>query len=364
MTFAKRQTVAAMLIALITGPAAAQDSLPSVTDIVEAWLASPHADGKAEAFRHWDGEEAKEIPGTCATCHSGSGFVEFVRGDMAKAATLDHPVPFGSTVDCAACHNAASAALTAVPFPSGARLEGLGSSAVCSACHQGRASTGDVDAATATLEPDAVSSDLGFINVHYAAAAATLMGAAAHGGYEYQGKTYKGQFAHVPDFASCASCHNPHTLTVSLEQCTTCHKGVTGFGEIRTTPTDFLGDGDATKGIATTITAMQDRLAMAIQTYARDVAGTPVIYAADAYPYYFIDTNADGAVSDGEAAFPNRYQSWTPRLLKAAYNYQFVAKDTGAFAHNPYYALQLLYDSLESLSEKAAVDIAGLKRPQ
>ena len=41
---------------------------------------------------------------------------------------------------------------------------------------------------------------------------------------------------------------------------------------------------------------------------------------------------------------PNRYRSWTPRLLKAAYNYQVVSKDPGAYTHNPTYALQLLHD--------------------
>ena len=37
---------------------------------------------------------------------------------------------------------------------------------------------------------DAVSEDLGFTNIHYFAAAATLYGTLAKGGYEYEGKTY------------------------------------------------------------------------------------------------------------------------------------------------------------------------------
>lgn len=59
----------------------------------------------------------------------------------------------------------------------------------------------------------------------------------------------------------------------------------------------------------------------------------------------------------------NRYQSWTPRLLKAAYNYQFVAKDTGAYSHNPHYAIQLLQDSMTDLGKVVGIDVSGLIRP-
>ena len=49
--------------------------------------------------------------------------------------------------------------------------------------------------------------------------------------------------------------------------------------------------------------------------------------------------NGDGKADKDEAKYPNRYKAWTPRLLRAAYNYQFVTKDPGAFAHNPTYAI-------------------------
>ena len=56
-------------------------------------------------------------------------------------------------------------------------------------------------------------------------------------------------------------------------------------------------------------------------------------------------------------------QAWTPRLMKAAYNYQFVFKDPGAYAHNPTYATQLLHDALADLGAKVKVDIAKAARP-
>lgn len=47
----------------------------------------------------------------------------------------------------------------------------------------------------------------------------------------------------------------------------------------------------------------------------------------------------------------------------AAYNYQVVAKDGGAWVHNPRHALQLLHDSLISLSERVELETGGLQRP-
>ncbi len=62
----------------------------------------------------------------------------------------------------------------------------------------------------------------------------------------------------------------------------------------------------------------------------------------------------------------NRWVDWTPRLLKAAYIYQFIQKDPGAFAHNPKYAIQMLYDALEDLNKsgKAKVDMTSFVRPE
>jgi hypothetical protein len=242
-------------------------------------------------------------------------------------------------------------------------MSDLGASAVCTVCHQGRASTVAVNAAAGTVEEDSVSADLTFVNSHYAQSAATLFGSAVSGGYEYEGKTYVGPFEHAANLNTCTSCHNPHTLEVAVESCSTCHAGASEFTDIRSSTQDFDGDGDTAEGIAAPIASLHAWLGEAIEHYAREVAGAPVVYASASYPYFFNDLNDNGAVDEGEAIYPNRYQSWTPRLLRAAYNYQFVAKDTAAYTHNPHYALQLLYDSLENLSQQVDIDIASLTRP-
>jgi len=93
------------------------------------------------------------------------------------------------------------------------------------------------------------------------------------------------------------------------------------------------------------------------------VAGKPIAYTPEVYPYFFVDVNGNGTVDKDEAKFSNRYKAWTPRLIKAAYNYQFVVRDPGAYAHNPTYATELLHDSLTDLGAKVTVDLAKSVRP-
>jgi hypothetical protein len=347
-------------------PASAQDGKkPDLAKITEAWLASPHGDRSAEAFRHWNDDEDRVVPGECATCHTSRGIIDYLGTDLRAVNVIDQPQPLGSTVDCVTCHNARSMALQSVVFPSGARVDGLGKEAICSTCHQGRAAGEQVTAATAGRDDDVVAGDLTFINIHYKAAAATQMGSVARGGYQYDGKSYAGFFVHVEkEPSTCLSCHSQHSLKAApLETCVTCHEGATRYTDIRTTKVDVAGDGDTTQGIAHSIATLHGMLGGAIRTYAAEVAGAPIVYDGHAFPYFFADTDGNGSVSPGEAIFPNRYQSWTPRLLRAAYNYQFVAKDAGAYTHNPHYAIQLLQDSMADLGEVVDLDLTGLVRP-
>ena len=120
---------------------------------------------------------------------------------------------------------------------------------------------------------------------------------------------------------------------------------------------DYDGDGVIDEPIGDEIATMQENLVKNIQAYATEVAGAGIGYDVAAYPYWFTDTNADGKITEDEAVFPNAYKTWTPRLLKAAYNYQVSVKDPGAYAHNGKYILELLYDSIADLNTKVAAPI-------
>lgn len=329
--------------------------------LVERWLASPHGDYSALSFTYWNKDGA--VPVACAACHSQPGFIDWLGADGSAPGVVDHPAAINAPIGCASCHTAAAHALDRVGFPSGETVTGLGPSAVCTVCHQGRQAGDHVITATQGLDEDAVSPQLGFLNVHYGVAAAVMHGADVRGGFHYPGKSYAGRFAHVPSANSCVACHDPHTTQVATDGCLSCHRGVTSLRDIRTRHGDFDGDGSAAGGIHSEILGLHARLYAAIQSYAATVARAPIGYANGTFPYFFNDTNADGQIGPDEAIFPNRYQSWTPRLLKAAYNYQVAMKDPGGYVHNPTYILQLLHDSLENLSEQVALDMRRVRRP-
>lgn len=359
MPFSMKTLALSTFLVALAPPLAAQDM--SVTDITEAWLMGPHGDHDSPSFTHWNEDGA--VPEACAACHSESGMLDWLGADGTEAGVVDHPGTINSVIGCASCHVSEAEALDAVPFPSGVTVSGLGGNATCTMCHSGRASTGSVTQAIDGMDPDTVSEDLSFINVHYGVAAAVMHGSEVSGGFEYDGQSYAGRFAHVPSANTCVACHEPHSTEVATDGCVACHQGVDDITAIRTQPADFDGDGVTSGGIRDEIAGLHAVLNEAIRAYAAEVVGTPIGYNKDNYPYFFIDGNADGTIDTDEAIYPNQYASWTPRLLMAAYNYQVVAKDAGAWAHNPRYTLQLLHDSVVSLSEQIEVETGGSQRP-
>lgn len=349
--------IAIGLALLVQTSVLAQEEPPYLAEFYNAWVESPHADAEAEAFVHWNDEG--EIPVECARCHSTPGYRDLLGVDGTEFGTVENPAPIGTVITCDACHNSVTFTLSSVTFPSGVEITDVGDAARCMWCHQGRASMESVDAAIAEAglaeDLNAPSPDLGFVNIHYFAAAASLYGSEVRGGYQFEGNRYQIRNIHVPELNTCIGCHNPHTLEVKVEVCTECHEEVESEEDLRFirtngTAVDYDGDGDMGEGIAEEIETLQEMLYEAIQIYAREVAGTPIVYDAGAYPYFFIDTNDNGEVDEGEAAFPNAYNAFTGNLLKAAYNYQVTVKDPGGFAHNPTYHIHLLYDSIVMLN--------------
>ena len=167
---------------------------------------------------------------------------------------------------------------------------------------------------------------------------------------------------HVPSHDVCVECHSPHRLEVRANTCTSCHPGTAtqqDLYKIRLTPTDFDGDGDASEGLSQEVETMRMELMSAIQSYTAGTLNTPIAYNSLSYPYWFKDNNGNGQADPDESVTANRYNQWSPRLLQAAYNFQWATKDPGAFAHNGQYILQVLYDSLRDVGG----NVAGKTRP-
>jgi hypothetical protein len=279
-------------------------------------------------------------------CHQADGLPQFLENEA------NISMPQSGSMNCATCHDDLVTftryAPEEVEFPSGAAVStGSSDANLCLECHQGRSSTVQVNAAIGDTEADTVSESLRFLNVHYFAAGATLFGSEVQGAYQYEGKEYVGRNAHVEPYSNCVQCHSTHGLEVEVEACAACHGEFEDVSDIRMDSTDYDGNGDTSGGIASEVAGMADALYVAMQAYAESTEGvSPIVYDGGAYPYFFDDA--------GE-----RYATWTPSLVKAAYNYQYAQKDPGAFAHNPKYVLQFLYDGIEDLGG----DVSGLTRP-
>jgi hypothetical protein len=318
-----------------------------------------HFAGNTEAFRHWDfddeGNPVYEVEAACSKCHSATGLPQFLE----HGANLPNEAANGFA--CSTCHNEASwpdrYTVASVTFPSSAVVSFGGKDAdgnfvandsnMCILCHQGRSSTPTVNRALGTKELDTPDPSIRFSNIHYFAAGATIFGADVQGAYMYEGKEYVGQNMHADEdgrMNKCQDCHDVHALEPKVETCETCH-GTTDPYAIRESDVDYDGDGDVDEGIKGEIDTLTEALYAAMQTYSEGAGGL-ISYDAHAYPYFF---NAEG----------KGYNAFTPRLLKAAFNYQYVLKDPGAFTHNPKFVIQFLYDSIEDLGG----DVSTYTRP-
>ncbi|WP_216671027.1 cytochrome C [Mangrovicoccus sp. HB161399] len=324
---------------------------------IAAWIRSGHSNATSEAFTHWDADGA--IPPNCSVCHSGAGFRSYHGLDGSPPGLPENPVPVGGVVDCATCHDPGMGQITEVKLPSGAMHPVTSSAeAACVTCHQARTSGANVTKAVGDLPEDEVGPELSFVNPHYAGAAASNFGSYGKLGYQYGGKTYTGRFLHAKPVSGCLSCHDPHSLEVTEDTCLICHQ--TGDDQaIRISRQSYDGSGDTAKGIYEDIKANSATLMAAIETYAAEVAGVPVVYDGAHHPYFFADANGDG-LADQQDGKPVRYNAWTPRMLKAAYNWKVVNADQGIHVHNPHYALELLYDSTEDLYAATGGDFAAL----
>jgi len=353
----------------------------------ELWKGSAHNAVDTEPFRHWDGADPAEVPTACARCHTTAGYQDYLGADGSEALKVDKAVPAAESqgIQCVACHNPVTTfQLTSVAFPgkddegNTIVISGLGDAARCMVCHQGRESKAsvdaqieqfkvtDVDAVVAPIKNDQGQDvRLGFRNIHYFAAAATLYGTYVKGGYEYEGKLYDAKHDHVAGYDTCIGCHDQHTLKIKVDQCAECHgEGVKEEGGLQNirmpqaSAWDYDGDGNVEEGMYYEIQGLQESLLAAIQAYAKDTAGAGIVYDPAAYPYFLLDADGDGQPDKNDQGANIGYNAWTARLLKAAYNYQVSIKDPGSFAHGNKYIVQLLYDSIEDMGG----DVSGLAR--
>jgi hypothetical protein len=362
------------------------------------------ADGGGPA--NWDAvDDAFTVD--CGRCHTANGFAEqsetgFPRFGIDGAGNVTANGA-GQYLTCNACHDGLG-----YPGPEATRLRftqaiplynyagrttsiytirDAGKSAVCMYCHQAREDGTRIDAnikayAAATGSANAQytttnkrrSKALRFRNSHYLASAAVLYGKkgyefswattnAGAGGY---GTAYAGSFfphidpAGMGDAGPCATCHmddsrgsatlGGHTFfnrnDAGEENTAACNGApchvprLAGFGMPAPGDTssgwaagDWTGDG-STLTAEGEMDALMTTVLGALLRYQGNQGAVILSSHTEAYPYFVVH-------------YHNAYDT---TLAKAAFNWQFLYKATGSWAHNWRYSVELLRDTWRSLT--------------
>jgi hypothetical protein len=346
-------------------------------------------------------------------CHTSTGFKDYIHDGSQGAAILGADVP--DPLTCTSCHNADTASYAnGVTIDTSGFTPGdnpatykqvsdggsgthisltVGKEGVCIRCHAPRSTDGAIkvnawvygmtlDTAytsastytyaqypsnTPTVPAGKVSSNqnrASAVTFHYVPVLATFYGNDAKQGFQYQTDpsgnplTYVGKNNLMTGYDTCIKCHNPHTTQVKPEKCVSCHTGVTttdDYRNIRVTTSDYDGDGNTSEGIYTEIEGVKAKLYQAIQNYAslqRAIVFSPA-------------TSSTSPWRRGDDT-TKVYDKFTPRLIKALYNYHLSYREIGAYVHNSKYIIELLYDSIKDLNSAPGVtqvDMTGMVRP-
>jgi len=343
----------------------------SVQEVSIDWWGSAHADTSAEAFTHWNEDDPPLVPVNCAKCHSGDGFLDYLGQDGSAALVVDQPAAINSVITCEVCHNEQADLLASASFPSGVDIELGSGNALCASCHSGTDSGNSVTQAIQDYSDEELIPEASFIAPHYAFAAATWLGSEGGSGFQYEGASYVDRYLHADGAQSCTQCHDPHSLHMredygeAADLCAACHSNVISYADYREVfvdSIDYDGNGKV-ESLYHEIEGMRAVLYRAMQSYTASQFGQPILWA-DQYPYWFIDSNANGEADEGELEFANQYKGFSPRLMRTAFNFQFSAKDPAGYVHNGQYMLQLLYDSIADLAQVVDVDMSALVRPE
>jgi hypothetical protein len=336
---------------------------------------------------------------TCESCHEDGAIFTPLSGNKparryVTAVTFPYvDGPISTTGTPATTIPSTQAQITAVTILNGAKGTAAQDDAfVCMTCHRARESTltldaGDVGGLVTTFTLSAKSA-------HYLSAGATLYGSRAAVMYQYPGRTYVQRWDHDRAYttpytqvsgvsttpasakANCTYCHmqdGSHAFEVEVgptTACALCHTAttvddLTPFGRAED---NF--DGDPTTKPKAETAAFAARLLTTIENYAKaaTTAGTTgaqwtLFYPGDnplstASRTFYKDLDHSGVLELSELTSANAIK-WDSKGYRAAYNYRYPVVEPGAWAHNPKYVLQILYDSIEDLGG----DLTGLTRP-
>lgn len=332
---------------------------------------------------------------SCVRCHTTTGFVNFITSNFTDVRTWPDTTTFPArsadktkeVLGCRACHddgngNAYGYQVRKVRQVTGFYNYSVNSrtapdvkirsslskaypdvklSNLCIACHQGRVAGNNIKALFSqvrTSDPDFFTK-ADFINSHYLSAGATIFRVA---GYElYSSHRYSDSAAYRHKDLGVAYVNN------TKGPCISCHMGSSAPASAAShafVPVDQSGalaatvicsechDGRAPDAPALTggsFESRRDGFHRALDLLQAKLALVPIpgkpgktFAYQDKFPYF---PNFFPATINWEA-----FGAGTgPNMMGVAYNFNLMAHDYGAFAHNSLYAKRIVYDSLEWL---------------
>jgi len=318
--------------------------------IRQDWATSGHGDTSGGP---WVANDFKTMSG-CVQCHSTTGFIAYSSGQLTSAWGVASDKT-KEVLSCKGCHsNVGTGALrTNLPIKpyagDGFLNPDLGAASnLCAKCHSGTQSGKSIKAQAAA---GANFANLPFISSHSSAAAGVLFKSI---GYEFGTRDYSNNwhFKHdrigVNHFKAygfdtgsdgpCAGCHmsspNKHTFAplakdgsgavsaIVSTSCAGCHTGAAYLDAAR-------------------MNARIGKYAVTLLALRKVLEGKGIYYA-EAAPYFFKSAN--------DASSGNAITNWgTADTMGAAFNFNLLQHEPGAYAHNMIYAKRLIYDSIDLL---------------
>jgi len=328
-------------------PDAASD--PALLQERVGWAASGHGDTRGRGFV---AANFKALSG-CVQCHTAPGFIAY---STAKASAA-----WGSSADsslgvlsCDACHSdlktgALRSATPLKPYPNDGYLNpDLATSNLCVRCHSGVQSGRSIKALAAA---GADFSNQTFTGSHSSAAAGILLKSA---GYQFGFRNYSnswhfkhdkiginGYKAYGYDSGSagpCVGCHmssaNNHSFSSVARDASGVITSLTGgaCGSCHSGPA-YLDAGR--------MNAREAKFAAALAALQKVLEGRGIYYS-DTAPYFFR--------SAGDTTPGNAVTNWgNADTMGAAFNFNLLQHEPGAYAHNMIYSKRLVYDSIDYL---------------
>lgn len=286
---------------------------------------------------------ARGSSASCAPCHSGSGFVEWMKGGKNTLAAAPTP----EAISCAVCHDPHSATnlhqlrTVTATFQNGVSPTTAGTGAICMNCHQSRR-----DAVAYTND---YLKNLSHYGPHYSNQGDMLAGTNAI--------DFGWKFPTSPHLAAttnaCVDCHmaaatydqkvGGHSLNVvdpvsgadNVAACTPCHGNIgTKFSDKK-----FYVNGNADLDKDGTVEGLQDEIHGLLNRLAL-------------------------LLPPKESSTVTVDSLYTLVQAQAAFNYFFVEEDRSFGIHNPSYAYTLLAVSLQKLDPTTGIELIDNALPQ